>query len=264
MDDMTSAFILPDITMRNPGAADEGASRLSAAAHQVFDNLTQHNSKNCTVCERVIEHGSPHDHGHTGKHTIKIPKPIPVSDRMPAPNPYEEEPTIRPSQPPPIALAKVMKALEDELAHLKMKLSRYQVLYNQHDPSLSQRKRKSTMDKIETLLKAVDAKADQVYQLYDVLEGQKAAGQEISEDEVEMTLQSLGIDLEGMGLRGGGVTEAEDEDEEKGAGEERKRSPWEGDGSEDESEEELPWEGIETTIETTGMSGQSRRRSWGA
>jgi len=261
MEDMTSAFILPDITMRNPGIAEEGASRLSTAAQQVFDNLAQHNGKNCTVCKRVIEHGSAHDHDHTGKHTITIPKPIPVSDRMPEPTPYEEEPTIRPSQPPPIALAKVMKALEDELAHLKMKLSRHQVLYNQHDPSLSQRKRKSTMEKIEQLLRAVDAKADQVYQLYDVLEGQKAAGQAIGEDEVEMTLQSIGIDLEGMGLRGGELPG--DEDEGTGEGEGRKRNPWQVDGS-DESEGEMPWEGLETTIETTGASAQSRRRSWGA
>lgn len=255
MEDMTSAFILPDITMSNLGAAEEGASRFSTAAQQVFDNLAQHNGKNCTVCKRVIEHGCTHNHDQTGKQTIKIPKPVPVSDRMPEPTPYEEEPTIRPSQPPPVALAKVMKALEDELEHLKMKLSRYQVLYNQHDASLSQRKRKTIMDKIEKLLKAVDAKADQVYQLYDVLEGQKAAGQEITEDEFEMTIQSIGIDLEGMGLRGGDLPEEKPK--------ERKRTPWDLDTS-DESEGDLPWEGIETTIETTGVSVESRRRSWGA
>ncbi|MCJ1245070.1 hypothetical protein MMC30_002271 [Trapelia coarctata] len=254
MEEMTSAFIVPDITIRNPGAAEEGASRMSAAAQQVFDNLAQHNGKNCTVCKRVIEHGSTHDHYHSGKQTIKIPKPIPVSDRMPEPTEYEEEPTIRPSQPPPVALAKVIKAVEDELAHLKMKLSRYQVLYNQHDASLSQRKRKAVMDKISSLLKAVDAKADQVYQLYDVLEGQKAAGQEMSEDEFDMTIQSIGIDLEGMGLRGGDMPEEKPKD--------RKRNPWDLDTS--ESEGELPWEGIETTIETTGASVESRRRSWGA
>ena len=257
MEEMTSAFIIPDITMRNPGATGEGASRLSTAAQQVVDTLAQHNGKNCTVCNRVIEHGSTHDHDRTGKQTIKVPKPIPVSDRMPEPAPYEEEPTIRPSQPPPVALAKVMKALEDELEHLKMKLSRYQVLYNQHDASLSQRKRKAIMEKIERLLKAVDAKADQVYQLYDVLEGQKAAGQEITEDEFEMTIQSIGIDLEGMGLRGGELPEDESNTKE------RKRGPWDLDTS-DESEGDLPWEGIETTIETTGASVESRRRSWGA
>ena len=252
MEDMTSAFILPDITMRNPGTAEDAGPKLSSATQQVFDNLAQHDGQNCTVCKRVIEHGSTHDHDHTGKQIIRIPKPVPVSDRMPEPDSYIEEPTIRPSQPPPVALAKVMKALEDELEHLKMKLSRYQVLYNQHDPSLGQRKRKSVMDKIANLLKAVDAKADQIYQLYDVLEGQKAAGQEISEDEFEMTLQSIGIDIERMGLRGGELPEEQSN--------ERKRNPWDLDSS----DEDLPWKGIETTIETTGRTVDSRRRSWGA
>ena len=255
MEDMTSAFILPDITMHNPGAKNGCAPKFSAAAQQIFDGLANHNGQNCTICKRVIEHGSNHNHEESVKETIKIVKPVPVSERMPEVTAYEEEPTIRPSQPPPIALATVMKGLEDELAHLKIQLSQYQTLYHQHDPALSKRKRKSVLAKIEQLVQAVDVKADQIYALYDVLEGQKADGHEISEEEIEITLQSVGINLAGLGLRGGDLPEDN--------GKKTQKAPWEVEDS-DESDSDLPWEGVETTFELTGKTGESRRRSWGA
>ena len=188
---MTSAFILPDITMRNPS---EATMKLSNEAQNVFDRLASHEGENCTICKHVIDRNTPHEHGNGRK--IAIPKPVPVSERMPSPGPDDEDVTMRPSQPPPIALATVMKSLEDELEHLKIELDRYQALYNKHDPSLSKRKRKMVYDKIEKVLKTIDAKADQIYALYDVLEGQKETGKEMTEGEVEMTLQSVGIDVE--------------------------------------------------------------------
>ncbi|MCJ1400305.1 hypothetical protein MMC11_003510 [Xylographa trunciseda] len=255
MDDMTSAFIVPDITMRNPMMTCAETKNTSASAQQASNNLPKHDGQNCTVCKRVVEHGSSHGHEETVKETIKIPKPIPVSTRMPEAGPYEEEPTIRPSQSPPIALATVIKGLEDELTHLKIQLSQYQMLYNQHDPALSKRKRKSVLAKIEKMTQAVDIKSDQIYALYDVLEGQKADGHEISEEEVEITLQSIGIDIAGLGLRGGDLPEENSDHKE--------RHMWDLQSS-DESEGDMPWEGIEITADLTKRSGESRRRSWGA
>ena len=258
---MTSAFILPDITLHKPLRGVEAAPKLSAAAQQVLDGLAQHDGQNCTVCKRVIEHGSYHHHNEAVKETVIIPKPIPVSERMPEAMPYEEEPTIRPSQPPGLALATVMKGLQDELDHLKLQCSQYQTLYSSHDPALSKRKRKSVYKKVETLLKAIDVKADQIYALYDVLEGQKADGHEISEEEVEVTLQSIGIDVgEVVGLRGGEV-----EDKDADAAKAKRRHAWDLESA-DDSEDELPWEGIETTVETakSGRGGAGRRGSWTA
>jgi hypothetical protein len=201
-----------------------------------------------------MENGANHSHDEQTKETIKIPKPVPASDRMPEPTPYEEEPTIRPSQPPPVALATVIKGMEDELTHLKIQLSHYQALYNQHDPSLSKRKRKSVYVKIERLMRVIDTKSDQIYSLYDVLEGQKATGQEMNEEQVEITLQSLGVDLGGLGLRGGELEEEETEENEG-------RPSW--DVESGDSEGDLPWEGFENTGDLTGRSGASRRKSWG-
>ena len=257
VEEMTSAFILPDITLCQPLKQAESAPELSTAAQQVLDGLAQHDGQNCTVCKRVIEHGVTHRHDELAKETIIVPKPVPVSERMPEAMPYEEEPTIRPSQPPGLALATVMKGLQDELAHLKMQLSQYQSLYHRHDPALSKRKRKSVYKKVESLLKAIDVKADQIYALYDVLEGQKVDGHEISEEEIEVTLQSIGIDVGGLGLRGGELSEKEA----KAAG----GHAWEVEST-DGSEEELPWEGVESTVETSksGRGAVGRCGSWTA
>lgn len=255
-DDLTSAFIIPDITIRNLEA--QPPLKLSASVQRVFDGLARHDGKNCTVCKQYIIHGS--DHTHETHDAISIPKPVPVSERMPEPDTYEEEPTQRPAQAPGLALATVLKGLEDELAHLKIMASQYQALYNKQDPSLSKRKRKSVLLKIETTLKAVDVKADQIYALYDVLEGQKANGLDISEEQVEVTLQSIGIDLTLIGLRGGGGFAHEDQGTTRGS--QLGSSMWEVSSSNDD--EDLPWEGIESTADlTTPSIFANRRSSWG-
>ncbi|KFY35624.1 hypothetical protein V494_05745 [Pseudogymnoascus sp. VKM F-4513 (FW-928)] len=228
-EDVTSAFIIPDITLSVNGSHPT----LSAKAKKVLDTLCHHDGGNCTVCTRVASF----ENGVEAKQSVYIQKPTPVSDRMPVPGPYEEEPTMRPSVAPGLALATVMKGLEDELAHLKIELAQYQAVYNKHDPSLSMRKRKAVKARIERLLKAIDTKADQIYALYDVLEGQKETGQELSEKEVEVTLMDIGIDVDALKKP---EKDAEDED------------------SGEDSELDLPWEGIE---DTTG-SVNGRRRSW--
>lgn len=247
-ENMTSAFIVPDITIRNPGASDTQVPKLTKESQELIDNLTAHNGHNCTVCKRVIIAGEQHDHDEATKETIRIPKPIPVSERIPEASEEEGEATMRPAQAPGLALAIVLKELEDELAHLKIQLTQYQTLYNGHDPALSKRRRKSVQQKIETTLQAIDVKADQIYALYDVLEGQKQDGHEISDEEVEITLQSIGVKAPELRLRGGGGDEGEENgDENENPAE---RHPWDLQSDEDSSEG-FPWEGIESTVETT-------------
>jgi Centrosome microtubule-binding domain of Cep57 len=121
---MTSAFIVPDITIRDFPLEKEVEPTLSLAAQRVLDGLAQHNGQNCTVCRRITSHA--HGKGNREeevKETLKVPRPVPVSERMPQSGEWNEEPTVRPSQPPATALAIVMKGLEDELNHLKMHVS---------------------------------------------------------------------------------------------------------------------------------------------
>lgn len=241
--DMTSAFILPDITLSRPDLIAENPAQLPEAAQRALDKATQHNGKNCTVCKRTISG----DHCDHTEESVKIPKPVPVSERMPQPSVYNEEPTLRPAQEPATALATVLKALEDELSHLKIQLVTYQGAYNKLDASLSKRQRKSLSAKIEKLLKDVDMKADQIYALYDVLEGQKQNGQEMTEQEMEMTLQSIGIDTGAE--RAADATATTDKSAPKNVAAEY----------DSDDDDELPWEGIESTMDMTGRSGDSRR-----
>lgn len=250
-DNMTSAFIIPDITIRATAPAAFEVPEPSEENNAMLQALAHHNGKNCTVCKPNPNQDGPH------AQVVTIPKPTAVSDRSPTHPPYEEEPTVRPSQSPGLALATVIKDLEDEIAHLKIQFAKYQALYNGHDPALGKRKRKSVQEKMQNLLQAIDGKSDQIYALYDVLEGQKQAGHELNDHEVEITLQSVGIDAASLHLRGGEVEEGEKPKEST-----NDRHPWDL-GSEDESEEDLPWEGIESTIETTksGFSRSNRPRS---
>ncbi|PWY86051.1 hypothetical protein BO70DRAFT_370135 [Aspergillus heteromorphus CBS 117.55] len=243
-EDMTSAYLLPDLTFNPAGLAIENLAKLPEATQRALDNATQHKGKNCTVCKRSIP-GDACDHT---EEAVKIPKPIPVSERMPEPSPYNEEPTMRPAQAPELALATVLKALEDELAHLKMQLVTYQAAYNKMDASLSKRQRKTLGEKIEKVLQDIDMKADQIYALYDVLEGQKQDGREMTEQEMEVTLQSIGIDA-GVG-RAADVTGTTDRSTRKGL---------EPDYDEDD---ELPWEGFENphaTVATAASASHLRK-----
>ncbi|CAG8909440.1 unnamed protein product [Penicillium egyptiacum] len=229
--DMTSAFILPDITLHHVDLAAADPSKLPQATQKALDSIARHNGKNCTVCN-----GHPTD-GICNHESVKVAKPIPVSERMPKPSVWNEEPTMRPSQPPALALATVLKGLEDELSHLKMQLATYQSVYNKLDASLGKRPRKALQEKIDKVFKDIDMKSDQIYALYDVLEGQKQDGREMTEHEMEATSESIGIDV--------GTSNAPDF---TGTTDKSSRP-----GQIDlDDEEDLPWEGIESTAEMTG------------
>lgn len=98
---------------------------------------------------------------------------VPVVEITTEPAP-DDEPTLRPSQSPALALASVIKGLEDELSREKRQFAKHQDLYNNLDPSLGRRARKSLKEKMEILLKTIDSKADYIYSLYDVVEGEMA------------------------------------------------------------------------------------------
>ena len=86
---MTSAFIVPDITIHKSGVSSQPVPELTKEAQDVLDGLAKHNSQHCTVCKRAISNDEDHEHGATVREAIKIPKPVPVSDRMPKSGPYE-------------------------------------------------------------------------------------------------------------------------------------------------------------------------------
>lgn len=184
---MTSAFILPDITLHGAKGPN-----INANANIV------HDAKTCTACP-------------AGKDTT-IPTPVPVTDRDVDPDITNA--TIRPAEQPADALARVIKENEDEIRHLKLIQASQQRQYEQHDPALSRRRRLKLSASLNELRIKIDKLSDQVYRLYDVLEGQKQAAEAaakgvsgapavMSEQEVEDTLQSIGVDPAGVASRAG-------------------------------------------------------------
>ena len=201
IENMTSAFIIPDVTRP-------------------------------AIEPKLQSGGNSPDQAPEGvKHTVTIQRPIPVSDRMHISVPGEEEPTMRPAQTPGVALAVVLRGLEDELSSLHKELAHQEQLYHKHDPALSKRKRKSVYAKSQELIRAIETRADQIYALYDVLEGQKISGHVMEEEEIEVTLQNIGVSSTGDQLRHNDRSRERDTEH----------------GSDDESEPEQTWDGIEAT-----------------
>ena len=206
-ENMTSAFIIPDITIAQPtstAAAAAGATtsqapnasiHLTDAAQHVIHSINPHDAVNCIVCSRLTSTTTNHSNDNCAaeKKTIVVPKPIPVSDTPVSPTTDNPDPTLRPAQPPGVALAIVLKELHDQHEHLKARLATAQAKYQQTDPRLSRAKRGRLSKEIEKLQGQCDRLADMIYRLYDVLEGQRGSGGglEMSEEEVEVTVNGL-------------------------------------------------------------------------
>ncbi|KAK3329369.1 hypothetical protein B0H66DRAFT_610206 [Apodospora peruviana] len=220
---MTSAFFVPDITLHSEKDATATGKRavpsLSKDARRVLNSICKHKSDNCNVCVRIAAYGTSTttvttnkvvitaDDARKGKKTVRVGKPVPVSDRMPeGETAGEADQTMRPSMSPGEALAMLIKETQDEIEHLQMDLEKLNEKYFGLDKSLGQRERKRIMGEIKRLQAEVEYKSGQLYRLHDVLEGQKEAGQMMAQSEVDVTILSeLGL-LPRMESVGGNVT----------------------------------------------------------
>jgi hypothetical protein len=213
----TSAFIIPDITIHTALPTTSGTKTFA---------LADHKTNECTICAEA-----------NGKH-IDIPLPIPVSTRD-----LGEDATLRPAWAPHISLARVLKQLQDEVAHLKIQLAKKEAEYNAHDPALGRRRRISVHAEVLKIAAEVERRSDMVYRLYDVVEGQKSnfgtaetqkdsasVKQDTKVDhEIEETLQSIGMDpAEVAGRIGRSAPEIPEGLQEEFSGEESEELPWEG------------------------------------
>ncbi|KAF2972448.1 hypothetical protein GQX73_g1151 [Xylaria multiplex] len=189
----------PDTQTEQAGAEKQKTTppMLTQSAKRVLNNLCQdHECYNCTVCARIQSHRHE-SNGKCGKKTVRIERPVPVTDRVKrhpstsASYVYEDQPTLRPSQDPAIALAKVMKGLKDEERHIRATIARKQAVYDECDAAINKRLWKQLDAEIRVLRKRRDLKRDQIYDLHDVLEGQKANAQLMSQDAIDMTITSV-------------------------------------------------------------------------
>jgi regulator of replication initiation timing len=163
-DNMTSAFIVPDLKIES--------RRPSITATTISKHDKHHDNANCTVCRR--------EGLTTSKSDLRVPRLVPVSNR----EPDEIDATLRPARSPKEALALVVKELQDERAHLHIELAALRVMLENHDASQGARKRADINANIQDTLRRLEIKDAQIYNLYDVLEGQAADG-DITEQDVE-------------------------------------------------------------------------------
>ena len=220
-----SAFFLPDVALQSNSKQDTTKQQqqqqqqqqtipsLSEDARRVLDSICQHKSINCNVCVRIAAHGEKHPTAGTssaaatnkvlvtpkdlerGKKTVSVEKPVPVSDRAPPAQQQQqqqqqEEPTLRPSMAPGEALAILIKETRDEIDHLQMELRRLNDVYFGLDKSVGQRERRRVMASIRKVQADLEARSAHLYRLHDVLEGQKAAGQLMEGDAIDVTVLS--------------------------------------------------------------------------
>ncbi|KAL8721266.1 MAG: hypothetical protein Q9225_002008 [Loekoesia sp. 1 TL-2023] len=198
-DELTSGFILPDITFNlQPPMGSQAALPLNPQPHinVAQDDAAERHAEQIDLLDLapVQLHEQPE------QQAVESPRLPPISDEELNITVYDEEPSIRPSQPPDVALALVMESLRTELASQRAQLARYQSSYDRQDVAISRSQRKRVLGKIQSLLESCDLKADQIYNLHDVIEGHKQHGQPITQNQVDNTLQSLGLDLPWEGI----------------------------------------------------------------
>ncbi|KAI0020118.1 hypothetical protein F4780DRAFT_743769 [Xylariomycetidae sp. FL0641] len=205
-DFMTSALFMDDITLESQkkngqkaaakdkkAAAKADVPKLTSSSRRVLDGLCcdEHSCVNCMVCLRI------NSFSRSDKKTrVRVERPVAVTDRarnIPAAvsGEYEDQPTLRPSQDPAAALAKIMQSLKDEERHIKSSILKKQAVYDECDPSMNKRIWKRLDGEIQRLQRHRDLKRGQIYDLHDVLEGQKANGQELDASVVDVTVSAI-------------------------------------------------------------------------
>lgn len=174
----------PDLTSNTMGS-DVAKNRRSLSADGPRVANCAHDLQNCTICARILPSSAAEVS--SGKKRVIVQRPIPVSER----EGYSQDLTMRPAQSPGHALAIVIKSLQDESKHLQEEMTLMQQRYNEFDKSKGKSKLMVVTRHIRCLQQQLQAKDNQIYNLYDVLEGQKAADQDMEEDELEMTLKEI-------------------------------------------------------------------------
>jgi hypothetical protein len=227
--EMTSAFIVPDIKFEN-------RRQTTTTINISHSTNKDHDNANCSVCRREGITNATED--------FRVPKLVAVSSRMPD----DVDATMRPARSPKEALALVVKEIKDERAHLHMELAIMRAMLESHDVSLGNRKRREINDSIQDLLRRLEIKDTQIYNLYDVLEGQQT--DELTELDVENITEQIRAEEDKpqpepeKKAKKVTIRSFVDEDNsvELGRGADRNL---------EEETEDLPWEGFEET----GMEG---------
>ncbi|KAL8659716.1 MAG: hypothetical protein Q9226_000272 [Calogaya cf. arnoldii] len=191
--DRTSSLLMDDFTMSKPPTTVDQAASLpvNEAAALPLPPLD-------LAPLDVVQETQQNTEAPPAQQTTEPAKKLTVSDEELDITIMDEEPTERPSQPPAVALAAVLESVQAERALQFTQLAKYQANYSRHD--LNRRQRKQLLAKIIALTESVDRKADQIHNLHDLVADQNQKGQAMTQNQVDNTLQSLGLELPWQGI----------------------------------------------------------------
>ncbi|KAL8979889.1 MAG: hypothetical protein Q9177_006023, partial [Variospora cf. flavescens] len=199
-DELTSGYVIRDIPPNQQYlGGGEASLQLPVCSKARSEHAQQDVSANHTEWSDILSCAPVQAVQQSAQQAAEPCQQPPISDEELDITIHDEEPTVRPTQSPDAALAAVMESLYAELAAQRAAMTKYQASYDRHDVSISRRQRRQIEAKIRSLLESCEKKADQIYSLHDVLAGQQ--GKPITQEQVDDTLQSLGLDLpfEGFG-----------------------------------------------------------------
>jgi hypothetical protein len=169
-ENMTSAYILPDITVNQP-AKQQAKLHVSHEAQSVLHRHDPEHVENCAVCQRLTTKKTRHSSHHATHATEKTDFTAQITRLMR--DAMLDEPTIRPKISPWLALANVKKLLTDQFEEAKLKHSQAWEKYDAIEaPSNSKRHAASSRDLFHWSKKMEECRIN-LDQLRDVEEGMR-------------------------------------------------------------------------------------------
>ncbi|CAK7229454.1 hypothetical protein SCUCBS95973_007227 [Sporothrix curviconia] len=141
--------------------------------------VCKHNRVNCVVC---CQQAGPV--GENEKVTVAVPRPLHASKSVKSVLPDA-------SMDPGSALAYVMKLLDDERRHLWMQILAMRRNGETEEARNDQQRPRRVLREAEALWNAYVLKVEQLNRLDDVLEGQRAAGQDMTREEIDVTITRI-------------------------------------------------------------------------
>ncbi len=148
--------------------------------------VCRHNRVNCVIC---CQKAGPV--GENLKVTVAVPRPIPARGAELEQKQRQRQLLPDPTMDPGSALAYVMKLLDDERRHLWMQIQAMRKQGEAEEGRNDKQRPRQALREAEELWKAYVLKVEQLNRLDDVLEGQREAGQDMTREEIDVTITRI-------------------------------------------------------------------------
>lgn len=158
----------------------------SKSAAAPAPSMCKHNRVNCVIC---CQNAGPV--GENERVTVAVPRPIQAGHPGAASSSQKNGLLPDPAMDPGSALAYVMKLLDDERRHLWMQILEMRRNGESEEALNDKQRPRRVLREAEELWNAYVLKVEQLNRLDDVLEGQRAAGQDMTREEIDVTITRI-------------------------------------------------------------------------